>query len=784
VSLANRRSFRFGEFELKVNLRVLERDGAPVPLGSRAFDLLTYLLLHAGEVVDRDDLMKAVWPNSFVDEKNLAQQILSLRKALGTSSSCIVTVPGRGYQFAAQVTEDPAPSIPFSAGLVSDGIAQAIHRHTHVVVEESARLVSIEAAPLPAPSQPPARGRLVWTIVAATALLAGVGGWWSWKKLYSEVPGDHHEIVLATLENDTGDAAFDGTLDAALAIDLKESPYLLIAGDGKTHDTLRLMERSPDEPIAGPVAREVCQRMNDQAVLSGKIARFGQKYLVTLTASDCATGDELVRTRATASGRDTVLEAVDAAAAGMRRRLGEPLKTLKKFDTPLNAKMTRSLEALQLYSRGEALANQAKFKDAIPLFNRAIELDPSFAAAYAHLAFVYGRIGEYDLSTANYLKAWDVRDHASEYDRIYIEVQHAVKTSDGYAILRNNEDWASTYPNDIRPWINVSNGQMAMGRPDLAVEPARRAVALDPQNATAWELLCLAQMRNGQIEGAKTTYRRAVEMKLDGAPIRGVRMNIAFLERDWPEIDRQLAWAKGTKAEPDLKLVVAKMDNALGKAHAEEETMQEVVDGYRKQGLGEFADRMLWTLPRDLAEVGLTDDARRVLKTISTTVYATDYIVALAETGDIAHADAYIDIDTKGSALDTIWTEVRAPQCRAAVDLARHKPEDAIADLRRGVPFDLRGSDLMAMRGIAYLETKQPVPAAEQFQKIIDHEYIDPLSSNIALAHLGLARADAMQGKIDDARHEYGAFLSIWKDADPDLPPLKAARAELAKLGS
>jgi DNA-binding winged helix-turn-helix (wHTH) protein len=327
-----------------------------VPLGSRAFDLLTYLVLHAGEVVTREDLMKAVWPNSFVDEKNLAQQILSLRKALGSSSSCIVTVPGRGYQFAAQVTEDPPPTTPFPPGLALDGIAQAIHRRTHVVVEESARLTSIETAALP---QPGRRERLVPAFVTIAILLAGAGGWWGWNRFHAEVPGDHHEIVLASLENDTGEAAFDGTLDAALAIDLKESPYLLIAGAGKMQDTLKLMERPPDERIAGAVAREVCQRMNDQAVLSGKIARFGQKYLVTLTASDCATGDELVRTKATASGRDSVLEAVDTAAAEMRRRLGEPLKSLRQFDTPLNDKMTTSLEALQLYSRAVALANQA-----------------------------------------------------------------------------------------------------------------------------------------------------------------------------------------------------------------------------------------------------------------------------------------------------------------------------------------------------------------------------------------------------------------------------------------
>ena len=259
--------------------------------------------------------------------------------------------------------------------------------------------------------------RLGYALIAgvAAALLVVVG----WVSHNRSVPGDHHDILLADFENTTGDPGFDKALNIALAIDLKQSPWLLVAPDAKARATLTLMERKPDEKLTPALAREVCQRIGDQAVLSGLIARFGQKYLVTLKASDCISGQDLVETKAEADSRDDVPDAIDSIAAQMRKRLGEPLKSLQRFNKPLLAKATGSLDALKAYSAAHDLGSQGKFQESVPLFQRAIELDPRFAIAYGDLSTVYSNLGEPGLSAAASRKAYELRGRAAdERDRL------------------------------------------------------------------------------------------------------------------------------------------------------------------------------------------------------------------------------------------------------------------------------------------------------------------------------------------------------------------------------
>jgi len=768
MSLVKRREYQFEEFQLKVESRALERDGVRVAVGAKAFELLTHLVVHAGQVVSKEELLKAGWPDSYVDERNLTQQILLLRRALADKSDYIATIPGRGYQFTAAVRE-----IPVAAQAEEDLLPV---RRTHVLIEESVRPGTAVNASLSGTRV------LVYGLIAAT--LVGMGGWGGLEWSQRRVRGDHHEIVLADFANATGDTAFDGTLNAALAIDLEESPYLQIAGEAKVRSTLKLMERSPDERVAGSVARELCQRINDQAVVSGAVARFGARYLITLTATDCRSGNHIVQARAEATDRSGVLGAVDSTAAEMRQRLGEPLKTLQHFNTPLRDKMTSSLEALQFYSQAETLMNQEKYKEAIPFFQRSIDLDPNFAAAYVYLGWSYRRLAEYDVGLPYYEKAYELRGHASEHDRMFIEAQQAVATSGhnhGDVLLRSYAAWADMYPNDIQPLLLLSNGWMVMARADLAIEPARKAIALDPQNGVALELLATALMQSGQLEAAKTAYDSAVTGHVDGAPIHQVRVDIAFLERDWPEIDRQLAWAKGTSAEPDMMLAMAAIDFEQGKARAGRELLEQVADGYRKQGLEETAVRNLFALPRELAEFGKMEEARQVLRSLAPGhyYYSEDIDMALAAVGEVAEAEANAAKLATGSPDDP----TRVGLARAAVDMARDKPEQAIDDLRPAIRFDLWDPELMLLRGNAYLAAKQPAAAAEQYQKLIDHAFVDPMWVNVALADLGLARARAMQGDRAGAQRAYETCLTVWKDADPDLPVFKAAKAEFAKLG-
>ena len=620
----------------------------------------------------------------------------------------------------------------------------------------------------------------VWFLF--TLALAGSGVWGGWQWFHREVPGDHHEVVLGEFTNATGDSSFDGPLNIALAIDLKESPYLLIAGSGKVRDTLKLMEHSPDEHLIPAVAREVCQRINDQAVLSGSITRFDQKYLVTLTALDCATGNELIQSKAVASDRDGVLQAVDSTSAQMRRRLGEPLKSLRHFNAPLNEKMTNSLPALKFYSQADALVNQAKYVDAAPLLLQAIAQDPTFAAAYSELALAYNRLGEYQLSEDNVRKAYEMRDHASELDRFAIVNQYRTLDGDADAIIKNNQDWTNIYPSDVRPWLILSNEQTFIGHPELAMEPARRALSLDPKNAIAYEFLTRAQIHSGHLDQAKASIRQATALHLDGASMHTLILEVADLEHNQAAIDAEIARVKGTAMEPSVMVWVAGLDCAHGKARAEVAAMNQLVEGYRRQGLNERADDMLAMLPRQLAELSLTGEARSMIRRITPKDNMTDFMVALAYTGQIDRAADDLKIQLQNHPHDTIWLDVRATQIKAAIDIHRDKPKDAIADLEPDRPFDGRSFELIAMRGIAYLNARRPELAEGQFREIIDHPYVNPITANLPLAHLGLARAYAAEGKDDLSRREYETFLLIWKDADADLPVLRQARAELARL--
>jgi len=420
--------YRFEGFEMDPINRVLKVAGQPISLHAKTFDLLRYMVRNAGRLLTKDELMNAVWGDTAVEEGNLTQGVFLLRKALATSrpegGKLIVTVPGRGYRFDVLVEEVPADA------------AFAPAREEPAAMD-------------PTQIRNPSRRRYILIATGALVPLLAIAGW-LWR--VRAVPGDHHEIVLADFENTTGDSEFDKALNIALSIDLKQSPYLLVAPDAKARKTLELMERSAQEKLTTPLAREVCQRIGAQAVLSAVIARFGQKYLVTLTASDCVSGQDLVQTKAVAAGRDNILEAIDSVAAQMRGRLGEPLRSLHRFDKPLLAKATGSLDALKGYSAAHELAGKGRFQESVPLFLRAIELDPRFSIAYGDLATAYNNLGEPDLSAAASRKAYEMRDFADERDRLYIAAAyHTYTVGDLHATIRDYETWMEMYPRDIAP---------------------------------------------------------------------------------------------------------------------------------------------------------------------------------------------------------------------------------------------------------------------------------------------------------------------------------------------
>ena len=634
-------------------------------------------------------------------------------------------------------------------------------------------------------SAPHPRKRQVraWQAAAAAAILlpaAGVGWYWQHR---AAAPVDRHEVVLADFENSTGNAEFDRALHTALSIDLNQSPFLLIASTSKVNDELKLMERPAGQKLTAALAREVCQRMNDQVVLSGAIASVGSQYLITLGATDCASGEPLFESKTVAKNRDGVLKALDGVAAEMRGNLGEPLKSLKKFNHPLLPKETGSLDALKAYSQAHEMASGGNYQGSVPIFQRAIELDPDFAIAYADLGIVYSNLGEKDLAAANCKKAYELRDQSTEPDRLFITaVYHEQVTGNLHESVRNYQTWTETYPRDTPPWENLASLQVQIGRADLALAPAARATALSPQDAVTYVIQARAQMHAGQTDQALATCRRAVALGLDGAEIHGVLAELAFARRDRAGVEQQFAWAKGKSAESYMLVREMMADFALGRRRAALESNRQLVQEYKDQGMPERANRMRGGMPRILAELGYTAEARALLAELPAIAGSTDIPVAMAETGDVTKAEEILRRELAAHPEDTLWQELRGPEIRAAIALRRNRPEEAIEALKPGLPYDQEGHELPSLRGLAYLAADKPELAAAEFRKILDHPTVDPMSHNIPLAHLGLARAYALEGNRPASRDEYRQTLDLWKDSDPDLPARQAAQAELNRL--
>ena len=511
MSLINNDLYRFDDFELQPTRRALLRAGERIQLAPKTFEVLLCLVQGHGRVVLKEELFKSVWPESFVEESNLTQHIFSLRKALADKSGYIVTIPGRGYEFVGSVQTVPevrahstaSPELGFS-------VRHTVER-TRVVVQESA---------LAAPETERAKRSVSPVVLAGTLALAGLAGWAGFAWMHRAVPGDHHEVVLADFENSTGDADFDRALKTLLAIDLNQSPFLLVASDGDTRKVTKLMNRPGDAPLTPPVAREVCERLNDQVVLAGDIARIGQKYLVTLSATDCTSGKSLVQTKAVSDDREGVIKAVDRVAAEMRKRLGEPHQDRPAGDPPLLLAHTFSLDALKAYSQARALHQRLKFSEAAPLYQKAIALDPNFADAYAQLGNCYNNMGEALLGRQAMAKAYELRDQADETDRLRIVSMYEYwKTGDRHEAIRNYQNWARLYPLATNPWVMLGEFQASVGRMDLAVDAARHAVANNPNSTSARQDLAQWQRYDGQLDEARATCLEALKRGLDSVSI-------------------------------------------------------------------------------------------------------------------------------------------------------------------------------------------------------------------------------------------------------------------------
>jgi len=598
-------------------------------------------------------------------------------------------------------------------------------------------------------------------------------------------------IVLADFTNMTGDSVFDGTLRQGLSVQLEQSPFLSLVSDEEVQQTLRMMGQAPDAKITPGIGREICQRTTSTAVLDGSIAEIGTQYSIILKAIDCASGDLLASTASQASDKNHVLDALGKLASEMRTKLGESLSSVQKYDTPLEQETTSSLDALHAMNLGmNSAVVLGDSVGAIPFYKRAVEIDPKFAMAYMYLGFMYGNIGEDRQSAANLTKAFELREHVSERERFMIEGAYYNNAAGDLDKARQALELViQSYPRFWVPHDNLAGLWSTSGQWEKAASEYKEAIRLNPAAGIDYGGLVVANLSLNRLQDAEVTIKqakaKALETVLQGGPL----YIVAFYKNDQQELAHQVALATGKPGvEDSLWGMDADTAAYYGRlANANELIVRAATSATRSEG-DETAANYYSTLALREALSGNVQAARRhaALALKHPGYRRGRYILAcaLAYAGENAQAETLTQELARDFPQDTIVQFATLPTLRAKLALNRGKSAEAIETLKPALPYELGEWALYPayVRGEAYLAAHQGREAVLEFQKIIDHHGLVLNDIIGALAHLQIGRAYELEGDRAKAKVSYQDFLTLWKDADIDVPILKQAKAEYAKL--
>ncbi len=631
-------------------------------------------------------------------------------------------------------------------------------------------------------------------VVVAAALIAG--GLYFRSRHAAPLTGKD-TIVLADFTNTTGDSVFDGTLRQGLSSQLEQSPFLNLLSDDRVAQTLALMAQPKDARFTRELAREVCQRTASAASIEGSISSLGNQYVVGLKAVNCRSGDVLANEQATANGREQVLKALGEAATKIRVKLGESLASVQKYDAPAENVTTPSLEALQAYSLGyQTQIVKRDYAAAIPLFQRAVSLDPNFAMAYARLGTNYSNLGQTARAAENARKAYELRERVSEREKFYITSHYeSFVTGNLEATRKAYELWAQTYPRDDTPAGNLSAIYIALGDYDKALVASQESLKLDPGSGLSYTNLVAAYSNVNRLDEARATVQEAQAHNLDNPGNHLVLYSIDFLQHDAAGMEREAAGVMGKPGFEDVMLYTesdtaayagqfAKARELTRRASESAQRADEKETGAAYEAEAALLEALVgnMTQAKQQAQAALALSTGRDVEAISA--------IALGLAGDAAQATRLAADLAKRFPEDTIVQSNYLPTIRAATALQGGSASKAIEALAPVAPYEL-GSPAqnlalalypVYLRGEAYLAAHQGSAAAAEFQKILDHPGVVQNELIGALAHLGLARAYALSADIVKSRTAYQNFFALWKDADPDIPILKEAKAEYAKL--
>jgi eukaryotic-like serine/threonine-protein kinase len=695
---------------------------------------------------------------------------------------------GSGRAVSATSDSSPAVSAPEVQG--SRPIAPPSGSHP---VSPSTSVAAASSSAVPITQTSGIAARKSWKLlglVALVSLAAVLGGGYYLRSRSSAKLTEKDSVLLADFVNTTGDAVFDGTLKQALAVQLEQSPYLNIVPDQTVRKVLQFMGRGKDERVTGSVAREICEREHIKAMLSGSIATLGSQYVVALDATNCATGDSLAREQITAATKEAVLPAVGKAASSLRGKLGESLASIRQFDTPVTEATTSSLEALKAYAAADQMRNGGGEAESLPLFQHAVELDPNFAMAYARMAAIYNNLGEEDQSVEAARKAFELKDRVSERERFYITDHFYTATGDIDKNRATLELAERTYPNDSSAYANLAlEYGLYFGQFDKAIEEGDEFTRLESWSPFGYAHSAGGYMALNRIEEARSVLQRAVDVKADNLFIHQLSYQVAFLAGDSDGMQRQMKWAEGKPSEWLLLNEAASVAAAHGQMEKAGELVMRSTQVTDRLGFKETtADtQAAWAVTQ--AEVGNASKARELAASSSALAHGRSNMEPLALTlamiGDGSRAQAITEDLTRRFPSDTLLHDVWIPCAGALTALNRKTPEPAIDALRASTPFEMgtsQGLFPIYVRGLAYLQAKRGTDAIVEFQKIVDHRGVAPVAPEHSLAKLGLGRAYVVTSDWAKARAAYQDFFALWKDADPDVPILKEARAEYEKL--
>jgi eukaryotic-like serine/threonine-protein kinase len=777
MSDSGRQAYGFGPFRVDPGRRLLLRGDQVVPLQPKALDTLLVLVQNSGRLLSKEELMKSVWVDSFVEESNLTQNIFVLRKVLeeaGGGRGYIVTVPGRGYRFA-----EPVRVIPEEREKPEEAIV-ASNSQSPVVIEHT--------------KLPIFRRRWKLVVGAAVLLSLAAGGY----RYFPRTPRltGKDTIVLADFANMTGDPVFDSSLRLGLAAQLEQSPFLNLLPDQSITQTLSLMAQPRDSQLTEGLAREVCLRTGGAAVLNGVIAQVGTRYLLVLNASACSNGKIIASAQAQAPDKNHVLDALGAVATGIRGKLGEAMASIERYDAPPENVTTASLEALEAYSAGyKAMIARNDYPGAITFFQHAIELDTRFAMAYARLGINFYNQDQPARAAEFLEKAFELRGQLSEREKLYITAsREAMDTGDMEAARKAYEAWAEMYPRDQFAIGNLGVVYDYLGEYGKEHAALQEAWKLNPKNALVLANIVSDYTHLNRTEEALATAREAQARHLESNPLHSNLYFTYFLRRDAAGMEREAAALLGKPGWDDLMLHFQSDTAAYAGqfAKARELTRRAVASAQRADKReaaaayeAESAVREALTGNPGLARL----QARSALALSDDREAGAMATFALALAGSSADTRRMADDLNRRFPKNTVVQFNALPIIRAAVALRAGQASKAIELL--AVPYELGQASASVtfalypiyLRGESYLAANQPLAASGEFQKVLNYPGLVQNQVIGPLSHLGLARAHALSGNPDTARSAYQDFLASWKDADPDIPVLADAHAGYAKLG-